>query len=170
MRIKNNLFPVFFCLIITLSRLNAGSSDTNNQFIQNPVMIDTVKNIQIDTPSSNIQKTLNDTTSDTLITIPDTDKTLTNTKLFIYILLSAGGMLLFFYIFVLSLFRTFHKTRSSRQAMMLSWSSFFVVSVIWIFIIWGLLAVFWTSTSFMFVMFFLFILSLITSLIALKSK
>jgi hypothetical protein len=171
MRIINNLILVFFCfIIITVSRLYAGSTDTNNQFIQNPVLIDTVKNIQTDTPSVNIQQTVNDTTRDTLLTIPETDKTLTNTKLFIYILLSAGGMVLFFYIFVLSLFRTFHKTRSSRQAMMLSWSSFFVVSVIWIFVIWGLLAVFWTSTSFVFVMIFLFILSLITALIALKSK
>jgi membrane-associated HD superfamily phosphohydrolase len=171
MKIKYYLIPLFFCLIIiTFSRLQAGSADTNNKFIQNPVLIDTVKNIQTDTPSVNIQQTVNDTIRDTLLTIPDIDKSLTNTKLFVYILLSAGGMVLFFYIFVLSLFRTFHKTRSSRQAMMLSWSSFFVVSVIWIFIIWGLLAAFWTSTSFVFVMIFLFILSLITALIALKSK
>lgn len=170
MKIKY-LIQIFFCfIIISVNQLQADSTDVNNQSIQNPVLIDTVKNIQNDTLAGNILQTVNDTLNDTLLTIQDTDKTLTNTKLFIYILLSFGGMALFFYIFVMSLFRTFHRTRSSRQAMMLSWSSFFVVSVIWIFIIWGLLAVFWTSTSFVFVMIFLFVLSLITALIALKSK
>lgn len=170
MKIKYLIQVFFYFIIISVNQLQAGSTDVNNQSIQNPVLIDTVKNIQNDTLAGNILQTVIDTLNDTLLTIQDTDKTITNTKLFIYILLSVGGIALFFYIFVMSLFRTFHRTRSSRQAIMLSWSSFFVVSVIWIFIIWGLLAVFWTSTSFVFVMIFLFVLSLITALIALKSK
>jgi hypothetical protein len=42
--------------------------------------------------------------------------------------------------------------------------------VIWIFIIWGILASLWSSSSFMIVIIFLFIVGLITTLIALKSK
>ncbi len=130
--------------------------------------------LQIDTgstiskPDSNLQ---------TNIQIPDTanieiikEKTLTNTKLFFYILLSVGGLGLFFYIFVMTLFRTFHKTRSTRQSTLLSWNLFFIVSVIWLFIIWGLVADFISSSAFMVTMIFLFIISLITTLIAIKSK
>lgn len=98
------------------------------------------------------------------------DKTLTNVKLFIYILLSLGGLGLFFYIFVLTLFRTFHKTRSTRQSTLLCWNLFFLISVIWLFIIWGLVADFISSSAFMITMIFLFIISLITTLIAIKSK
>lgn len=164
---NKKIFPISFFLLFFLS-VNAicqDSTNTGTNVIQNPVMIDTVKNIQIDT-----QQVTGQILTDTTLQLTAEDKTLTNTKLFIYIVITAGGLMLFFYIFVLSLFRTFHKTRSSRQAIMLSWSSFFVVSVIWIFIVWGLIAGFWTSSSFIVVVIFLFVLSLITALIALKSK
>ncbi|MBN1633927.1 MAG: hypothetical protein JW917_07175 [Ignavibacteria bacterium] len=166
MKIKILITAIIFSALTGVNLLYADTTEVNNQVIQNPVMIDTVKDVQTDTLPGDLQQT----EIDTSLTIPETGKILTNTKLFIYIVLTAGGMALFFYIFVLSLFRTFHKTRSSRQAMMLSWSSFFVVSVIWIFIIWGLLASFWTSSSFILIIVFLFVLSLITTLIALKSK
>jgi membrane-associated HD superfamily phosphohydrolase len=130
--------------------------------------------LQIDTGSTIVKS---DSNLQTNIQIPDTagiesikEKTLTNTKLFIYILLSVGGLGLFFYIFVMTLFRTFHKTRSTRQSTLLSWNLFFIVSVIWLFIIWGLAADFISSSSFMVTMIFLFIISLITTLIAIKSK
>jgi hypothetical protein len=152
-------------LFICTAAMCQDSINPGKDIIRNPVMIDTVKNLQIDT-----QQVSGQILQDTALHLTADDKTLTNTKLFIYIVISAGGLLLFFYIFVLSLFRTFHKTRSSRQAIMLSWSSFFVVSVIWIFIVWGLVAGFWTSSSFVVVIIFLFVLSLITALISLKSK
>lgn len=166
---NKKIFLLTFLIFIILNTafLYPDSTDVNDKVIPNPVMIDTVKNGQSDTQqnSVNIQPA-----ADTLLEITADDKTLTNTKLFIYIVITAGGMFLFFYIFVLSLFKTFHRTRSSRQAIMLSWSSFFVVSIIWIFIVWGLLAEFWTSSSFVVIIIFLFVLSLITALIALKSK
>jgi len=49
-------------------------------------------------------------------------------------------------------------------------SLFFIISIIWIFIIWGLVAGFWTAASFMIVVIFLFIISLIMTIIAVKSK
>lgn len=164
---NKNIFIFLFLLPVFLSAaaICQDSANDGRNVTQNPVMIDTVKNIQIDT-----QQVPVGSLPDTTLQITADDKTLTNTKLFIYIIITAGGLTLFFYIFVLSLFRTFHKTRSSRQAIMLSWSSFFVVSVIWIFIVWGLIAGFWTSSSFTVVVIFLFVLSLITALIALKSK
>lgn len=159
------LFLYLLTVILSKTAICQDSANDGRDIIQNPVMIDTVKDTQIDT-----QRYSGETLPDTTLQLTADDKTLTNTKLFIYIVITAGGLVLFFYIFVLSLFRTFHKTRSSRQAIMLSWSSFFVVSVIWIFIIWGLIAGFWTSSSFTVVIIFLFVLSLITALIALKSK
>lgn len=105
----------------------------------------------------------------TLIT-PVSEDALTNTKLFIYIIMSILGLALFFYIFVITLFKTFHKTKSTRQSLLLSWNLFFIVSIIWIFIIWGLVAGFWTAASFMIVVIFLFIISLIMTIIAVKSK
>ncbi len=102
--------------------------------------------------------------------VANQNKNLSNTQLFLYIILSAAGAGLFFYIFVINLFRTFHKKRSTRQSLMLSWNIFFIVTVIWIFIIWGILASLWSSSSFMIVIIFLFIVGLITTLIALKSK
>lgn len=107
---------------------------------------------------------------DSVLTAPVSENTLTNTKLFIYILLSAGGLGFFFFIFVLTLFKTFHKKRSTRQSLLLAWNLFFVVSIIWLFIIWGLVAGFWTSSAFMVVMIFLFLISLIMTIIAIKSK
>lgn len=137
------------------SKVNTLSIDTNKtiQQVVPPVAIDTVKKID-----------------STLIQQPVTENVLTNTKLFIYILLSAGGVGFFFFIFVLTLFKSFHKKRSTRQSLLLSWNLFFVVSIIWIFIIWGLVAGFWTSSAFMVVMIFLFIISLIMTIIAIKSK
>ena len=138
------------------SKINTLSIDTNKtiqqQVVPPPVAIDTVKKV------------------DSLLTAPVSENTLTNTKLFIYILLSAGGIGFFFFIFVLTLFKSFHKKRSTRQSLLLSWNLFFVVSIIWIFIIWGLVAGFWTSSAFMVVMIFLFIISLIMTIIAIKSK
>lgn len=101
---------------------------------------------------------------------PVSENVLTNTRLFIYIILSVLGLALFFYIFVITLFKTFHKVRSTRQSLLLSWNLFFIVSIIWIFIIWGLVAGFWTAASFMIVVIFLFIISLIMTIIAVKSK
>ena len=98
------------------------------------------------------------------------ESSMTNTKLFIYILMSVLGLALFFYIFVITLFKTFHKRKSTRQSLLLSWNLFFIVTIIWIFIIWGLVAGFWTVASFMIVVIFLFIISLIMTIIAIKSK
>lgn len=136
------------------TKVNTLSIDTNTiqQQVVPPVVIDTVKKM------------------DSVITEPVSENVLTNTKLFIYILLSAGGLGFFFFIFVLTLFKSFHKKRSTRQSLLLSWNLFFVVSIIWIFIIWGLVAGFWTSSAFMVVMIFLFIISLIMTIIAIKSK
>lgn len=100
-----------------------------------------------------------------------TEKTgLTNLELLIYIILTAGGLYLFFFIFVQSLFRSFHKKFSTRQSMALSWSLFALVSIIWVFIIWGIVAKLWISAAFMTVIVFLFIVSLILLVIAIKSK
>ncbi|MBI5403678.1 MAG: hypothetical protein HY959_09775 [Ignavibacteriae bacterium] len=132
---------------------------------KNTLQIDTGKIInQIDTAKKEPQKI------DSMLTAPLKENSLTNTKLFIYILLSALGLGLFFFIFVQTLFKTFHKKRSTRQSMMLSWSLFLIVSIIWIFIIWGIVANFWNSAAFMVVLIFLFIIGLIMTIIALKSR
>jgi membrane-associated HD superfamily phosphohydrolase len=110
------------------------------------------------------------TAFDTSLIQPASETAITNTQIFIYIILTIGGLILFFYIFVVTLFKTLHKKRSSRQSILLSWNSFFLISVIWIFIIWGLAAGFWTIATFMIVMIFLFIISLIMTIIALKSN
>ncbi|MFC2093568.1 hypothetical protein ACFLSV_06680 [Bacteroidota bacterium] len=139
-------------------------TDSNSQI--NPIQIDTGNIInQIDT-------TISDTTTnvDSLLFVPLEKKGLTNTQIFIYILLSVIGLALFFFIFVQTLFRTFHKTRSTRQSLLLSWNLFFVVSIIWLFIIWGIVAEFWNESAFMIVIIFLFIISLIMTIIAVKSK
>lgn len=136
------------------SKKNTLSIDTSNIIKQEviPPPIDTTKKI------------------DSLITEPVSENVLTNTKLFIYIIMSAGGLGLFFFIFVLTLFKTFHKKRSTRQSLLLAWNLFFVVSIIWLFIVWGLVAGFWTSSAFMVVMIFLFLVSLIMTIIAVKTK
>lgn len=132
----------------------------------NPVQIDTNKIInQIDTTKKDTTKRI-----DSLLVEPQKENAMTNTKLFIYILLSVLGMGLFYFLFVQTLFRTFHKTRSSRQSMMLSWNLFFIFGIIWIFIIWGIVASFWTSEALMVVLIFLFIVSLIMLLVSLKSR
>lgn len=108
--------------------------------------------------------------TDSLLLVTESENIITNTKLFIYILLSLLGLGLFFFVFVINLFKTFHKKKSTRQSLLLSWSLFFTVAIIWIFIIWGLVAGFWISASFMIVTIFLFIISLIMTIIAIKSK
>lgn len=138
---------------------------------QNNLQIDTAVNR---TPPQTPQQTV--APADTVRKIDSTlidsisENTMTNTKLFIYILMSVLGLALFFYIFVITLFKTFHKKKSTRQSLLLSWNLFFIVTIIWIFIIWGLVAGFWTAASFMIVVIFLFIISLIMTIIAIKSK
>jgi len=149
------------------SDTNLTSTGKKNQDTvqKNTLQIDTGKTVnQIDTTKKEPQKV------DSLLTAPLKENSLTNTKLFIYILLSALGLGLFFFIFVQTLFKTFHKKRSTRQSMMLSWSLFLIVSIIWIFIIWGIVANFWNSAAFMVVLIFLFIIGLIMTIIALKSR
>jgi len=132
----------------------------------NTLQIDTSKIInQIDTSNKTAIKT------DSLINVSEKESVrFTNVNLFIYILISLAGAFFFFFLFVKTLFRTFHKTKSTRQSLLLSWNLFFVVTVIWIFIVWGIIAGLWSSAPFMTVLIFLFIVSLIMSIIALKSK
>jgi membrane-associated HD superfamily phosphohydrolase len=132
----------------------------------NTVQIDTSKIInQIDTTTKTTIKT------DSLINATEKESVrFTNTTLFVYILLSIAGAFFFFFLFVKTLFKTFHKTKSTRQSLLLSWNLFFIVTVIWIFIVWGIMAGLWSSAPFMTVLIFLFIVSLIMSIIALKSK
>ena len=132
--------------------------------------------LQIDTSSQQVpidtQKTQIDTTQlvDSTLIAPVTENKLTNFKLFLYIILSILGLGLFYYIFVQMLFKTFHRTRSTRQSMMLSWNLFFTVSIVWLFIIWGIVGEFWSSAAFMVTMIFLFIVSLVMVIISVKSK
>jgi hypothetical protein len=138
------------------------SSDTTQK---NTLQIDTNKIVnQIDTNKKEPQKV------DSLLTAPLKEGSMTNTKLFIYILLSVLGLGLFYFIFVQTLFKTFHKKRSSRQSMMLSWSLFLIVSILWVFIIWGIVANFWNSAAFMIVLIFLFIIGLIMTIVSVKSR
>ena len=167
----------------------ADQNNTNNQTNSNNSdnFVDSLKNaqlekqnntqngLQIDTAINNtpVQTIIQEDTAkrlDSALVQEISENTLTNTKLFIYILLSVLGLALFFYIFVITLFKTFHKKKSTRQSLLLSWNLFFIVTLIWIFIIWGLVAGFWTAASFMIVVIFLFIISLIMTIIAIKSK
>lgn len=151
----------------SIKKSGAGVQDTSVKD-QGSLQIDTAKDrtplqqqlIPVDT-AAKIDSTLIE---------PVSENALTNTKLFIYIILSVLGLALFFYIFVISLFKTFHKKKSTRQSLLLSWDLFFIVSIVWIFIIWGIVAGFWSSASFMIVLIFLFIISLIMTIIAVKSK
>ncbi|MCI0474315.1 MAG: hypothetical protein L0Y76_12100 [Ignavibacteria bacterium] len=133
-----------------------------------------VNTLQIDTSSRIINQTdtgISTVKTDSLINLSGNDSVrFTNVTLFIYFLISAGGLALFFFLFVKTLFRTFHKTKSTRQSLLLSWSLFFAVSIIWLFIVWGIAAGLWSSAPFMTILIFLFILSLIMCIIALKSK
>lgn len=147
------------------TNLTSTGKKTQDSLQKNTLQIDTGKVInQIDTAKKEPQKI------DSMLTAPLKENSMTNTKLFIYILLSALGLGLFFFIFVQTLFKTFHKKRSTRQSMMLSWSLFLIVSIVWIFIIWGIVANFWNSAAFMVVLIFLFIIGLIMTIIALKSR
>ncbi|MBS1519268.1 MAG: hypothetical protein JSS91_14380 [Bacteroidetes bacterium] len=141
-------------------------NDQNTQKSDNQLPIDTSSKEKVETyiQADTVTKI------DSSLIIPPDENTLTNTRLFIYILLSLLGLGLFFFIFVINLFKTFHKKRSTRQSLLLSWNLFFIVSIVWIFIIWGIVAAFWTAPSFMIVMIFLFIISLIMTIIAVKSK
>jgi cation transport ATPase len=136
------------------SKVNTVQIDTSNKIIN-----------QIDTSNKTAIKT------DSIINVSEKENIrFTNVNLFIYILISLAGAFFFFFLFVKTLFRTFHKTKSTRQSLLLSWNLFFVVTVIWIFIVWGIIAGLWSSAPFMTVLIFLFIVSLIMSIIALKSK
>jgi|WetSurMetagenome_2_1015567.scaffolds.fasta_scaffold11779_3 hypothetical protein len=145
--------------------LTSSGKKSSDSLQKNALQIDTSKIInQIDTNKKEPQKV------DSLLTAPLKEDKITNTKLFIYILLSALGLSLFYFIFVQTLFKTFHKKRSSRQSMMLSWSLFLVISILWIFIIWGIVANFWSSAAFMVVLIFLFIIGLIMTIVSVKSR
>jgi membrane-associated HD superfamily phosphohydrolase len=144
------------------------TKDTGTTGGQTQLQIDTTQNqIGIDT-----QQTLIDTSQlvDSTLIEPVSENKLTNLKLFLYITLSVLGLALFYYIFVQMLFKTFHKSRGTRQSMLLSWNLFFAVSIVWLFIIWGVVAEFWTSAAFMVTMIFLFIVSLVMLIISVKSK
>jgi membrane-associated HD superfamily phosphohydrolase len=174
-------------IIFTFAQNGISSVDApkpSSSFLQpkDTTKTDTINNsedgnnrLQIDTAlGTKQQQTIvpNDTLNriDSTLIEPLSENVLTNTKLFIYILLSVLGLGLFFFIFVITLFKTFHKKKSTRQSLLLSWNLFFIISIIWIFIIWGLVAGFWTYPSFMIVVIFLFIISLIMTIIAVKSK
>jgi hypothetical protein len=145
--------------------LTSSGKKSSDSLQKNTLQIDTNKIVnQIDTNKKEPQKV------DSLLTAPLKEDKITNTKLFIYILLSVLGLSLFYFIFVQTLFKTFHKKRSSRQSMMLSWSLFLVVSILWIFIIWGIVANFWSSAAFMVVLIFLFIIGLIMTIVSVKSR
>jgi len=178
---RSGLFraSAFFVIFLTALLLNAGTAinqqkdtlrkdtlpkDTQRDTAKiNPVQIDTSKILNIIDTSKTLIKVDS-------ITTAIKENTLTNTKLFIYIFITLGGLGLFYFIFVNTLFKTFHKARSTRQSLMLSWDLFFIVSIVWIFIVWGIAAGMWSSAAFMTVLIFLFIISLILSLIAVKSK
>ncbi len=164
---------IIFILLLSLPLLAyaQGKKDTTKNVKQdtskmNTVQIDTSKIInQIDTSG---KQTLR---ADSLIDASGKETVrFTNLNLFIYITISVAGFVFFFFLFVKTLFRTFHRTKSTRQSLLLSWNLFFIVSVIWVFIIWGVVAGLWTSAAFMTILIFLFIMSLIMSIIALKSK
>ncbi|MBV6479427.1 MAG: hypothetical protein HGGPFJEG_02200 [Ignavibacteria bacterium] len=149
----------------TNKKLSADDSAVNEE--SNQLMIDTSS---VTKPAETIIPVDTSSKLDSALIEKSDENVMTNTKLFVYILLSVLGMGLFFFIFIINLFKTFHKKRSTRQSLLLCWSLFFVVSVIWIFIVWGLFAGFWTASSFMIIMIFLFIISLIMTIIAIKSK
>jgi hypothetical protein len=138
-------------------------------------IIDSTKNIiQIDTTAKNTQidTALNkgNNVLDSLNKVLSEKNILTNTKVFLFILLSLVGLVLFFFFFVMTLFKYFHKTKSSRQSMLLSWNLFMLFSLIWIFIIWGLLGSLWNNEFFSVIILFLFVVGLIMTIFSIKSK
>lgn len=176
MKYKKNT-KIFFLIILTILAVGISAQTKKTDSLSkgrqtkdssgvNTLQIDTSSRIinQIDTGVATVK-------TDSLINLSGKDSVrFTNVTLFIYFLISAGGLILFFFLFVKTLFRTFHKTKSTRQSLLLSWSLFFTVSVIWLFIVWGIVAGLWSSAPFMTILIFLFILSLIMCIIALKSK
>ncbi len=165
---KSKYNAVLLSVISILIFLNAvyaqNSKDSLKKDTQkaNTVQIDTNRIInQIDTATIKQNTTLiND----------DKEPRLTNTRLFVYILMTAAGLAIFYYVFVQILFKTFHRTRSTRQSLMLCWNIYTSVSLIWIFIVWGLVGGFWISGAFTTIIIFLFIISLIAGIISVKSK
>ncbi|MBL8006668.1 MAG: hypothetical protein JNJ56_04005 [Ignavibacteria bacterium] len=145
---------------------STGKDTVNSPVKSGSLGIDTIQEVKKPDPV-----TVADTVKkiDSALVIPEQEDAMTNTRLFIYILLTVLGAGLFFFIFVINLFKTFHRKKSTRQSLLLSWNLFFVVTILWIFIVWGLLAGFWTSSSFMVVVIFLFIISLTMTIIAVKS-
>ncbi len=167
---------IVLSVIMNIVCLHEGfPQDTVNSSVTSTAKDTVTKGLQIDTaiqqtapPVQSVIDTVKP--ADSLNVDQSQENVMTNTKLFVYILLSVLGLALFFFIFVITLFKTFHKKKSTRQSLLLSWNLFFIVTIIWLFIIWGLVAGFWTTASFMIVMIFLFIISLIMTIIALKSK
>lgn len=158
--------------ILPLHNLNAFQDTTGISRDTIPatenLFIDTAQKIIEDIPD------LVDTTQlmiDTTVLIMETGtKSLSNTELFIYILLTIAGFVTFYFVFVQTLFRTFHKTKSTRQSLLLSWNLFFLVSLIWGFILWGIVANFWTSTAFFVSMIFLILVNLVMLIISIKTR
>lgn len=166
MRVNFILFSIAFIFgLCGVTVHSQNVSDTGT--FKNPLLIDTSF---IRSGQSNINTDSLNTGLDTNFVPERKIKTLTNIKVLVYILLSVAGLALFYFIFISTLFRTFHKKRSTRQSMMLSWSLFFNVSVLWIFIVWGIVGELWNISSFVVVITFLFVISLITLTFALKSK
>ncbi|MCU0372983.1 MAG: hypothetical protein MUE56_07040 [Ignavibacteria bacterium] len=173
------IIKIFFLVILTILAVGISAqtkkTDSLSKDRQNKSKDSSgINTLQIDTSSRIINQTdtgISTVKTDSLINISGKDSVrFTNVTLFVYFLISAGGLALFFFLFVKTLFRTFHKTKSTRQSLLLSWSLFFTVSIIWLFIVWGVTAGLWSSAPFMTILIFLFILSLIMCIIALKSK
>ncbi|HRE42181.1 MAG TPA: hypothetical protein PLG90_12705 [Ignavibacteria bacterium] len=169
---KKILIVMFFLISITQTGYANSSKvvlDSVKSGNKNTLQIDTNTNLLPVVPLDTIKQ---DSTPavDSLLIPSINPNELTNTKLFVYILLSVLGAGLFYFIFVVTLFRTFHKKRSTRQSLLLSWSLFFAITVVWLFIIWGVVAGFQTSAAFLVTMIFLFIVSLIMLIIAIKSN
>lgn len=158
-----SLKPVSQDTSISSDKQNAGINKQSNTLMIDTAAVD-------NKPAETILQTDTASKTDSTLIEKAEENVMTNTKLFVYILLSVAGLGLFFFIFVINLFKTFHKKRSTRQSLLLCWSLFFVISLVWIFIEWGLLAGFWITSSFTVIMIFLFIISLIMTIIAIKSK
>lgn len=170
-----------FSIIIILFFISVSSFNYigNHADAQTTQQIDSAKaklnQLLIDTNVNKILEQIDTVKQDTVVAIDSTliappSTAMTNTELFVYILLTVGGLGLFYFLFVATLFRTFHKTKSTRQSLLMSWSLFFIISVIWLYIIWGVVAGFTSSAAFIVTMIFLFIISLVMLIIAIKSK
>jgi len=177
------LSGIFFIILVFSNtyaqKQNSTGNTTDSSKVntsQNNLQTDSAKNIQlqIDTSKNEIIPDTSLKSNSTIIdslyqTIKEKDN-LTNTKLLLYIFLTIIGLFLFFFLFIQTLFKVFHKNRSTRQSLLLCWNLFFLVSLFWIFIVWGILAGLWNSGAFIVVIIFLIIISLIMLLTAIKSK